>query len=50
MVLETKELTQTFGGVSALSTVSFNVGQGQIVLGCERDAESAPLVLFSVKA
>jgi hypothetical protein len=25
------------------------VGQGQITLGCGRDAESAPLVLFSVK-
>lgn len=26
------------------------VGQGQISLGCERDAKSAPVVLFSVKA
>lgn len=26
------------------------VGQGQITLGCERDAESAPLVVFSVRA
>ena len=26
------------------------VGQGQISLGCERDAENAPMVLFSVKA
>lgn len=31
MVLETRELTQTFGGLSALSAVSFNVDQGQIV-------------------
>lgn len=26
------------------------VGQGQITLGCERDAESAPVVVFSVKS
>ena len=26
------------------------VGQGEITLGCEREAENAPLVLFSVKA
>jgi adenylate cyclase len=25
------------------------VGQGQITLGCERHAESAPLVAFSVR-
>ncbi|MDB5872403.1 MAG: Adenylyl cyclase [Ramlibacter sp.] len=30
-------------------TECYLVGQGQIVLGCERDAESAPIVLFSVK-
>lgn len=30
-------------------TECYLIGQGQIVLGCERDAESAPLVLFSVK-
>jgi adenylate cyclase len=26
------------------------VGQGEIALGCERNAENAPVVLFSVKA
>jgi adenylate cyclase len=31
-------------------TDCYLVGQGQIALGCERDAESAPLVMFSVKA
>ena len=31
-------------------TECYLVGQGQIVLGCERDAESAPAVLYSVKA
>ncbi|MEZ0307655.1 MAG: FHA domain-containing protein, partial [Ramlibacter sp.] len=31
-------------------TECYLVGQGQIVLGCERDAEAAPVVLFSVKA
>ena len=31
-------------------TECYLVGQGQIALGCERDAESAPLVTFSVKA
>jgi adenylate cyclase len=31
-------------------TECYLVGQGQIALGCERDAESAPLVAFSVKA
>ena len=31
-------------------TDCYLVGQGQISLGCERDAESAPLVMFSVKA
>lgn len=31
-------------------TECYLVGQGQIALGCEREAESAPLVLFSVKA
>ena len=31
-------------------TECYLVGQGQITLGCARDAESAPLVLFSVKA
>ena len=30
-------------------TECYLVGQGQITLGCERDAESAPLVMFSVK-
>ncbi|MEO5671259.1 MAG: adenylate/guanylate cyclase domain-containing protein [Ramlibacter sp.] len=30
-------------------TECYLVGQGQIALGCARDAESAPLVLFSVK-
>lgn len=30
-------------------TECYLVGQGQITLGCERDAESAPLVAFSVK-
>ncbi len=31
-------------------TECYLVGQGQIALGCERNAESAPLVMFSVKA
>jgi adenylate cyclase len=31
-------------------TECYLVGQGQIALGCERDAESAPVVVFSVKA
>lgn len=31
-------------------TECYLVGQGQISLGCEREAEAAPLVLFSVKA
>lgn len=31
-------------------TESYLVGQGQIVLGCGRDAESAPVVRFSVRA
>ncbi|MDF2462963.1 MAG: Adenylyl cyclase [Ramlibacter sp.] len=31
-------------------TECYLVGQGQITLGCERDAESPPLVVFSVKA
>jgi len=31
-------------------TECYLVGHGQIALGCERDAESAPLVMFSVKA
>ncbi len=31
-------------------TECYLVGQGQIALGCERDAEGAPTVLFSVKA
>ena len=31
-------------------TECYLVGQGQIALGCERDAEDAPLVMFSVKA
>jgi hypothetical protein len=31
-------------------TECYLVGQGQITLGCARDAESAPLVVFSVKA
>jgi adenylate cyclase len=31
-------------------TECYLVGQGQISLGCERDAENAPMVLFSVKA
>lgn len=31
-------------------TECFLVGQGQIALGCERDAENAPIVMFSVKA
>ena len=31
-------------------TDCYLVGQGQIALGCERDAESAPIVVFSVKA
>lgn len=31
-------------------TESYLVGQGQIVLGCGRDAESAPVVQFSVRA
>jgi class 3 adenylate cyclase len=30
-------------------TECYLVGQGQITLGCERDAESPPLVVFSVK-
>jgi class 3 adenylate cyclase len=31
-------------------TECYLVGQGQIVLGCEREAESAPAVAFSVRA
>lgn len=31
-------------------TESYLVGQGQIALGCEREAESAPMIMFSVKA
>ena len=31
-------------------TECYLVGQGQIVLGCERDAEAAPIVHFSVRA
>ena len=31
-------------------TECYLVGSGQIALGCERDAESAPLVVFSVRA
>ena len=31
-------------------TECYLVGQGEITLGCEREAENAPLVLFSVKA
>lgn len=31
-------------------TECYLVGQGQIALGCERDADSAPVVLFSAKA
>ena len=31
-------------------TECYLVGQGQIALGCDRDAEEAPLALFSVKA
>ncbi len=31
-------------------TECYLVGSGQISLGCERDAEAAPLVLFSVKS
>lgn len=31
-------------------TECYLVGSGQIALGCERDAESAPLVMFSVRA
>ena len=31
-------------------TESYLVGQGQIVLGCEREAENAPTVAFSVRA
>jgi adenylate cyclase len=31
-------------------TECYLVGQGQISLGCEREAESAPMVTFSVKA
>jgi adenylate cyclase len=31
-------------------TECYLVGQGQITLGCEREAENAPMVLFSVKA
>jgi adenylate cyclase len=31
-------------------TECYLVGQGQIALGCERDAESAPLVTFAVKS
>jgi class 3 adenylate cyclase len=30
-------------------TECYLVGQGQVTLGCERDAENAPTVLFSVK-
>ncbi|MDB6165518.1 MAG: Adenylyl cyclase [Lacunisphaera sp.] len=31
-------------------TECYLVGQGQIALGCEREAEAAPVVVFSVKA
>jgi hypothetical protein len=31
-------------------TECYLVGQGQIVLGCEREAQSAPTVAFSVRA